>query len=116
MLGHRLRRWPNIGQILGRCVVFTGQGPGVNDVTRLVYILFIMTYTGVLTCTRVMTVTDHFASKDLLLFDFAGQYCRLSGPPPPPWYSALILAKAPFNPSALRPFVVMMMGASKAYK
>ena len=24
MLTHRLRRWPNIGQTLGRCVVFSG--------------------------------------------------------------------------------------------
>ena len=26
MLGHRLRRWPNIGPTLGRCLVFTGKG------------------------------------------------------------------------------------------
>ena len=93
-------------------VYWVGPRGNINDVTRLVYILFILTYTGVLTCTRVMTVTDHFASKHLLLFDFAGQYCRLSGSP----LVFCINFKAPFNPSALRTFVVMMMGASEAYK
>ena len=27
MLGHRLRRWPNIGPTLGRCVAFVGLAP-----------------------------------------------------------------------------------------
>ena len=26
MVAHRLRRWPTIGQALGRCVVFSGLG------------------------------------------------------------------------------------------
>ena len=74
MLAHRLRRWPNIGQALSRCVVFAGcrvlarmlAGPvelGQEEGSALLYTQWSCTYCTICTCILYMLPA---MSRDML--------------------------------------------------